>query len=94
MNRIWLYGLANAREAYRPVRYAYVDYTEETKIVESIIRAASQMKIKNPSVDRIYIIDDKWYLYGEYQKAIKQNSIEQNVIFKDMLETEGAELRF
>lgn len=50
---------------------------------------ASWLKIKYPNVDHVYAIDNKKGLAYEYKMAIKRNSVEGNVVFKDMLETEG-----
>lgn len=87
MNRIYLYGIASATEQYRVVRYSFIE--SENLSIADIVRHASWLKIKYPNVDHVYAIDDKKGLAYEYRLVIKRNSVEQNVVFKDMLETEG-----
>ena len=87
MNRIYLYGIANATESYRVVRYSFIE-GESTSIAD-IVREASWLKIKYPTISHVYAIDDKRGLAYEYKMTIKRNSVEGNVVFKDMLETEG-----
>lgn len=90
MNKVFLYGIASARDQYAVVRYAYIDYEKEPiDIVKGMVRNAEWMKFKNPTVEHVYAIDDNPRLAFAYRNTIKSNSVEGNVTFKCMLEQSG-----
>ena len=87
MKRIYLYGLANAKEQYRVVWHSYIEPEEfSTKNVKA---HAAWMRLEHPSVEHVYAISMRPGLARDYQNAVRRNTIESNVIFKDMLEREG-----
>lgn len=45
--------------------------------------------MKNPDVEHVYAIDNRYGLRRDYKESMKQNSIESHYIFKDILEREG-----
>lgn len=87
MKRVYLYGLADASEAYKIVWHSYID--EEYISIKNIACHAAWLRLKNPTIKHVYAIDMRPGLANDYKRTIKKNSIEGNVIFKDMLETEG-----
>lgn len=87
MKRIFLYGMTGAEDQYRVARYFCIDQRDLS--IENIIYSAQMMKIKNPSIERVYAMDDRYGLRRDYMESIKKNSIESCAIFKDILEREG-----
>lgn len=87
MNRIYLYGLADATDQYRVVRYSFIE--TENLSIEEIVKHASWLKIKNSGIEHVYAIDNRKGLAYECKRAMTRNSIEHNIVFKDLLETHG-----
>ena len=91
MNRIYLYGIAGASDKYAVVRYAYVDV--DSRPIDAIKMEADIMRIDYPSVKKIFAIDARGGLANDYRRAIKSNTIESYIIFKDILERKGIEIK-
>lgn len=91
MNRIYLYGIAGASDKYAVIRYAAVDV--ENRPIDAIKVEAEIMRMDYPTVETVYAIDARGGLGNDYRRAIKQNSIEGYIIFKDILERKGIEVK-
>ena len=91
MNRIYLYGLAGASDKYAVVRYQAVDV--EHRPIDAIKIESDIMRMDYPSVKQVFAIDARGGLANDYRRAIKQNSIEGFIIFKDILERMGIEIK-
>lgn len=91
MNRIYLYGIAGANDKYAVIRYAYVDV--DSRPIDAIKMEADIMRMDYPSVKQVFAIDARGGLGNDYRRAIKQNSIEGFIIFKDILERKGIEIK-
>ena len=91
MNRIYLYGIAGANDKYAVIRYQAVDV--EYRPIDAIKMEAEIMRMEYPSVKQIFAIDARGGLGNDYRRAIKQNSIEGFIIFKDILERTGIEIK-
>lgn len=91
MNRIYLYGIAGASDKYAVVRYTAVDF--ENRPIDAIKVEAEIMRMDYPTVKTVYAIDARGGLGNDYRRAIKQNSIEGYIIFKDILERKGIEIK-
>lgn len=87
MKEMFLYGLAGAADSYRIVRYEPVD--RENFSVESITGLACLMKYKYPTIEHAYLLDNRNGLGYEVMRTMKANTIESNVIFKDICERDG-----
>lgn len=88
MNNYWyLYGIAGASDKYRIVRYEYVDPQYSSS--DDIKRHASWLKWNNLGVEHVYAITNRPGLGTLVMNTIKRNSIESNVVFKDVLERSG-----
>lgn len=87
MKRMYLYGLAGADQMYRVVYYSYID--EEYFSIRNILTNAYWLRIKNPSVEHVYVVDNRKGLLRDFMDARTNNSIESWAIFKDVLEREG-----
>lgn len=87
MKQVFLYGIADAADQYRVVRYFCIE--DEDVSINNIMYSAQMMKIKNPSIVQVYAMDNRRGLRRDYMESIKKNSIESCAIFKDILEREG-----
>ena len=87
MRRIYLYGLTGVENQYRIVRYSYID--DERISIDTIRMHATWMKLHYSSIEHVYAIDGRRGLAASYREAIKNDSIESLIIFKDILEREG-----
>lgn len=87
MKPVYLYGIGNARDTYRVIRYQVIE--EEYVSIDYIKHTAAMMKIKNPSIEHVYAMDQRYGLRRDFMEAFKRNSIESWCIFKDILESEG-----
>ena len=90
MKRIFLYGIGGAEKQYRVLKYWVVE--EEFISIMNIKYHADMLKIRNPSIEHVYAVDDRYGLYRDYMESIKKNSIESCAIFKDILEREGIKI--
>lgn len=87
--KVYLYGIASARDTYRVVGYSFINTEKENLTISNLRTKAAWMKYKNPCIDHVYAIDDRGGLLWDYKNTVRQNSVESNVIFKCMLEEDG-----
>lgn len=87
MNQVILYGIAGAENQYRVIRYFIID--AELVSISNIVYQANMLKIKNPTIEHVYAIDNRRGLRRDYVESYKRNTIESCAIFKDILEREG-----
>lgn len=87
MSQIILYGISGPSKAYTVLNYFCI--YEEFVSINAILSEARILRMKNPSVEHIYAIDNRYGLRRDYMESMKQNSIESHYIFKDILEREG-----
>ena len=92
MNRIYLYGLAEAEDQYRIVRYSYIDLTIEPVTIRRLATLASWMRFKDPSIEHVYAMDDKPGLSKIFWNTFNNSTVQNNVEFKCMLEKEGLKI--
>ena len=91
MNRIYLYGIAGANDKYAVIRYQAVDV--EHRPIDAIKMEADIMRMEYPNVKQIFAIDARGGLANDYRRAIKNNTFESYIIFKDILERKGIEIK-
>lgn len=87
--RVYLYGIANARDEYRIVRYVYIDSEREEITIKNIVTQAAWLKFKNPDIEHVYAVDDSARMASYYKNTKRANNAASNVQFKCVLETEG-----
>lgn len=87
MNNIILYGIGGASDNYRV--YKYWRFPEEQVSIKEILYRACMMVECYPSIRQVYAIDNSGELYWDYKRVLKYPSIENNVIFKSVLENRG-----
>ncbi len=90
MSQIILYGVSGPSKAYMVLNY-YCIY-EEFVSIRTIMSEAKLLRVKNPDVEHVYAIDNRYGLRRDYRESMKQNSIESHYIFKDILEREGIQI--
>ena len=91
MNRIYLYGIAGANDKYAVIRYQAVDV--EHRPIDAIKMEADIMRMEYPNVKQIFAIDARGGLANDCRRAIKSNTFESYIIFKDILERKGIEIK-
>ena len=90
MSQIILYGLSGPTKAYAVLNYFCI--YEEYVSIRSIQQEALLLRMKNPNVEHVYAIDNRYGLRRDYRESMKENSIESHYIFKDILEREGIQI--
>lgn len=87
MKQVILYGIAGADKHYKVLRYFVIE--EEFISICNIKHCAFTMQDKYPEVKQVFAIDNRYGLRRDYIEAIKKDSLESCVEFKDILEREG-----
>ena len=87
MRDVVIYGLAGAYDKYRIVRYECIP--SELATSDYIKMKACIMQEDYPSIKELYWITNRGGLAGYCSRTMKRNRIEDNVVFKDMLERSG-----
>lgn len=87
MDKLVLYGIGGVKDGYRALRYFFVpEYFTTTRGIKG---AAENMVDINPSVERVYLVDNRYGLKNEFNASLRATTFEPCVIFKDALEREG-----
>ena len=89
-NVMWIYGFGGAKDAYKPIWY--IGIPDDSVSIRTLIYEASMLKARMPNIEEIYVVDSRPGLAGDYKSAIKKNSIESYVIFKDLITKSGIKL--
>lgn len=89
--QVILYGLGGPATAYTVLQY-YVLFDENITI-DNIWGRAAWLRAINPSIQRVYAIDNRRGLKKDYMESMRLNSMESHAIFKDILEREGREIK-
>lgn len=90
MKAVYIYGLGGAEKQYKVLHYKFL--VDEDISIRNIIYEATMMKVRNPSIEKVYAIDNRHGLKRDYQESYRKNTIESCAIFKDILEREGLEI--
>lgn len=85
--KVILYGFGDASKAYACLYYTALYAGEDT--IPMLKREATLMKTRNPSIAEVYAVESRKGLVYDYRDAVRQNTVESNVIFKTMCEQEG-----
>lgn len=90
MKTMYLYGISGAENGYRVVRYTCID--ERDFSVMTINYEAAIMRRRYPSIEHVYILDNRRGLGECFMRTFKENSIDGWISFKDILEREGLQV--
>lgn len=94
-NQILIYGIGGADKAYQVLKYYVIfDAANSYGIIEEIWKNAERLKAQNPSINQIYVMNNRHGLRKDYMDAVRSNSIEGWMLFKDILEREAREIKF
>ncbi len=91
MKSIFLYGIGGAQDQYRVIRYTRID--EPDFSIETLMYEASMMRMRYPSIEHVYAVDNRHGLGRTYLECVKKNSIESCAIFRDLIERQGLEIK-
>lgn len=84
---IILYGIGGASDCYRVFKYWLVP--EDQLSIKELLYRACMMAECYPSIRQVYAIDNSRRLCWDFKQLIKHPSLEDNVIFKSVLENRG-----
>lgn len=87
MRQVILYGISGASRSYTVLGYFCI--YEEFVSINTILGEARRLRMKNPSIEHVYAIDNRYGLRRDYKESMKQNSIESHYIFKDIFRKRG-----
>lgn len=87
-NQVILYGIGGPEKGYRVLSY-FVIFDTSRDIVNEIWNTAARLKAMNPSIQKVYAIDNRHGLRRDFNEAQRQNSLESHILFKDILEREA-----
>lgn len=90
MKRIYLYGIAGVADHYKVVRYSCVD--SEGVTIISLKYEAARLRMDYPNIGHVYAVDESSSLYRSYMEAIRKNSMEVCISFRDTLMRQGVEV--
>lgn len=90
MSKIFLYGIGGPENQYRVLRYE--DMGSEKISIADMVSTARYMRFRNPSIKRVFAVDDRYGLAEEYRTSVRRNTIESCAVFKDTLERDGIEI--
>ena len=65
---------------------------DEEVTIRNILYQAAMLKAINPSVEKVYAIDNYRSLHRDFNDSIRKNTIESCAIFKNILESQGIEI--
>lgn len=88
--QVYIYGLGRADKMYKVLAYHFI--TEEEITINNIIHQAFMLKVKNPSVETIYAIDNYRGLCDDFKASMYKSTIENCAIFKNILEMQGVQI--
>lgn len=88
--QIILYGLGGADIQY--VALSYFCVYEDDISIENIMLFAQIMRMKNPTIESVYAIDNRRGLRRDYETSVRKHTIESCAIFKDLLERYGIKI--
>lgn len=82
-----LYGIAGADSGYRVLQHDFYDGAiYDTTPIKT---QAGIMRMDNPAIEYVYLVNAGPEIAADYRRTIKRNSVEDNVIFKLTLEQKG-----
>ena len=64
--QVYLYGIAGAEKQYKVIAYQFL--VDDDISIRNIAYTATMMKVKNPSIQRVFAIDNRKNLRRYYQE--------------------------
>lgn len=91
MKQVYLYGIGGADDGFRVIRYCAIDQDELS--VLTITHECITMRTRYRSIQRFFLMDNRPGLARLCAKSIKAERIEDAIIFLDILERNGLEVK-
>lgn len=91
MQKIFLYGIGGAEDGFRVVRYCEIDQADLSAL--TLRYEATDMLMHYQSIRRFFVIDNRPGLAKLCAQSIKTRSVEKALIFLDILEKQGLEVK-
>lgn len=88
--QVYIYGIGGADKQYKVLAYCFV--MDEEVTIRNILYQAAMLKARNPSVEKVYAIDNYRGLRRDFNNSIRKNTIESCAIFKNILESQGIKI--
>ncbi len=85
--QVYIYGLGGADKMYKVLAYQFI--VEDEISISNVIHRAFMLKVRNPSVESVYAIDNYRGLRDDCKASMYKSTIENCAIFKNILETQG-----
>lgn len=91
MKQLYLYGIGGAEDSFRVVRYCEIDQSDLSAL--TLRYEATEMLMRYKSIKRFFVIDNRPGLARLCAQSIKSRDIEKALIFLDILEKQGLEIK-
>lgn len=77
MRQVILYGISGASRAYTVLNYFCI--YEEFVSISTILGEARRLRMRNPDIEHVYAIDNRYGLRRDYRESMKRNSMATSV---------------
>lgn len=91
MKELYLYGIGGPEDGFRVIRYCKIDQTDLSAL--TLRYEATGMLMHYKSIRRFFVIDNRPGLAKACAQSIKTRDIEKALIFLDILEKQGLEIK-
>jgi hypothetical protein len=91
MKQLYLYGIGGAEDGFRVIRYREIDQSDLSAL--TLRYEATDMLMHYRSIQRFFVIDNRPGLAKLCAQSIKTRDVEKALIFLDILEKQGLEIK-
>lgn len=91
MEQLYLYGIGGAEDGFRVIRYREIDQVDLS--VLTLKYEATDMLMHYRSIRKFFVIDNGPGLAKLCAQSIKSGDVEKALIFLDILEKQGLEIK-
>ena len=91
MKQLYLYGIGGPEDEFRVIRYREIDQTDLSAL--TLRYEATDMLMHYRSIRRFFVIDNRPGLARLCAQSIKTRDVEKALIFLDILEKQGLEIK-
>lgn len=91
MKQLYLYGIGGAEDGFRVIRYCEINQADLSAL--TLRYEATDMLMHYKSIRRFFVIDNRPGLARLCVQSIKTRDVEKALIFLDILEKQGLEVK-
>lgn len=91
MKQLYLYGIGGPEDGFRVIRYCKIDQSDLSAL--TLRYEATNMLMYYKSIKRFFVIDNRPGLTKLCAQSIKTRDVEKALIFLDILEKQGLEIK-